>query len=765
MPDNKFVCNLWLCVTLLVLSTILSACVPANPETAVSPTASPTTPNDLPLATSESTPTASPTQTADPGQPITDLPTPTPPPATATTEPQPIFSGAPIKVGRGQILDAAFLPDGDSQAIAIGWANGVSLAALDGTERWWQPTDALLVALDASPQGDHIAAVLEDGSVVVLATEDGAMQQYAASRPYVYWSDIAFSPDGQQVAFQSIGPQRGDPIYLLDLRTKEIQEVPQSRIDSTVRPFLVWSPDGQALTQAALGEECSRLVNRDTGATELTLQMDSGCYATWALAYAPDGQTLAVTPSNSSGPPVENVDLLQADSGQVIVHLSGSVLAQPDQTARVLHFSPDGRWLATPGGFSFYGDPYPAMVWDIESELVQAELPPTDRTRLLAQSFAGDTMLRFYEDGRITRWPFTENNATETAVAQIPVIAPYLDFNWSANSSRLAAPLLFGGAAVWEAATGNQVALFPAPFTDPRLSPDGRLLALHNSETQEISLHNVDSGQLVVTIPDAATLPAPVPFSPDGQWLAYGSGSELHLLSLNTSETIILDGYPTDRTIVNVIWSPQNDALIAASSAIDENPGTVILWEKTGDADFTAVYQTETTRSGYSCCVTIAAFNPNGERAAFERMPDYEASNMVIEVYDRQLDELILQEKEYELNAWLTEDVLLTIESQYDTRLTTWNVVTGQKTISAASASSGGEVYAPDGFYYAVVSGTGLNIGRAIKVQQWESRQSAGIVNFGNDVISLRWSPDGRWLAALATDSSLWLWPTTLPER
>jgi hypothetical protein len=50
-------------------------------------------------------------------------------------------------------------------------------------------------------------------------------------------------------------------------------------------------------------------------------------------------------------------------------------------------------------------------------------------------------------------------------------------------------------------------------------------------------------------------------------------------------------------------------------------------------------------------------------------------------------------------------------------------------------------------------------------VQQWESRQAADRVNFGNDVISLRWSPDGRWLAALATDSSLWLWPVTLPDK
>lgn len=752
---KKFVFRFFCCCVALLM---LAACVPTDLETAVTvtPTPSATTPITPAPTTAISSPVATlPILPTNQSQPQPDLPTPTPLPATATAEPPSIFSGAPVKVGRGQILDAAFLPDGNSQAIALGWANGVSLVTLDGTERWWQPTNALLIALAASPQGDHIAAVLEDGSVVVLTAETGAMQQYAASKPYVYWSDIAFSPDGQQIAFQSIGPQRGDPIYLLDLRTNELKEVPQSRIDSTVRPFLVWSPDGQTLTQAALGEACSRLVNLASGETTLVLQMESGCYAPWAVGYTPDGQQLAVAA------PTGGIDLLQPETGQKIAHLVGSVLTQPDQTATALKFSPDGRWLSTPGGYSFYGETYPTIVWDVTGGAIQAELPPNDRMRLLAQTFIGDALLTFYEDGRITRWPFTENSAEETAVAQIPVVAPYLEFVWSASSNRLAAPLRFGGVGVWETTTGNQVAQFPAPFIDPRLSPDGRLLALRNLETEEISLHNVDSGQLIATVPDATTLPAPNPFSPDGQWLAYGSGSELHLLQLNSGQTIVLDGYPADRTLVNVIWSPQSDALVAASSAIDENPGTVILWEKTGDDEFTAVYQTESTRTGYTCCVTIAAFSPNGARVAFERFSSYEATSFVVEVYDRLLGELILEAPEHELNAWQSEDTLLTNEAQYDTRLTIWHVVNGQKTVSAVGAPGGSEVYAPNGLYYADVAGP--NIGRSLKVQKWEANVAADKVNFGNDMI-LRWSPDGRWLAALASDGSLWLWPITWPQ-
>jgi hypothetical protein len=96
----------------------------------------------------------------------------------------------------------------------------------------------------------------------------------------------------------------------------------------------------------------------------------------------------------------------------------------------------------------FYGDAFPTLVWDVAAAAVVAEQPPAAGAPRLALAFAGDALLSLYADGRITRWPFTEEGATETAVGQIPVFAPYRELNWSADSRRLAAPLIFGGAAV-----------------------------------------------------------------------------------------------------------------------------------------------------------------------------------------------------------------------------------------------------------------------------------------------------------------------------
>lgn len=721
-----------------------------TPQTTLAPTT---------VQTFHASATPTPEARTDFPQPDIATATPVPPTATPTATPAQILMGEPLRLGRGQIVDAAFLPDGDSFAIAIGWAGGVSLVSLDGTERWWQPTDALLIALDAAPQGDRVAAILENGAVAVFATASGAVQQFAVSRPYVYWSDIAFAPDGEQMAFQSIGPNRGDPIYLLDLTSGALAETPRSRIDASARPYLVWSPDGQTLTLSALGESCTRLLDAQTGEVRLHLRTESGCYASWAVAYTPDGQRLALAA------PDGGVDLIRPENGQKVAHLPGGVLTRPDQTVPPLLFSPDGRWLAATGGYGFYGDSFPLIIWDAATGAAVAEhIPP--REQRMALAFAGDTLLTLYADGRITRWTFVEDGAAETAVAQIPVIAPHLDFRWSADGRRLAAPLRFGGAAVWgDVPNTGLLARFDAPLTDPALTPDGRFVALFNPERREISLYDVDSGVNTATIGEADFLPYGDPFSPDGRWLAYGAGNRLGLIAVSTGETAVtLTGYPADQMIARVLWSPNSDALVAASAAAyDSSPGRMILWEETAVGDFVAAYQGESVRAGYTRFATIAAFNPSGSRVAFELLPDAEASSLLIEVYDRQQAETILQAEEYALLAWISDDLLLTREGQYDTRLTQWRVVDGEKSILFAR-SLGDEVVAPGGLFSAHISHDGPNIGRGIRIGSWLSGVRSARVNFGNDMIALHWSPNGRWLAALGGDNSLWIWPVALPE-
>ncbi|MBK8986454.1 MAG: WD40 repeat domain-containing protein [Chloroflexi bacterium] len=744
-------------IMLCLLTVVFTACTSPPEVTAVPTPTSTTTIAPMPTNVAPTPTNVAPTAvhpTLDPqaNLPQPEFPTATPLPPTATPTPPQLLLDAARQLGRGQILDAVFLPAGDTFAIALGWANGVSLATLDGQELWWQPTDALLVALAADQQGAHIAAILESGALVVYSADTGAIQQTADSPPYVYWSDIAFSPDGRWLAFQSIGPNRGDPIFLLDLENGALSQVPSSRISSGVRPSLVWSPDGQTLTLPALGEDCARLLDVNTGEVQLDLQTAAGCYDPWAIAYASDGQRLAL--ADPSG----GVALRRPDDGQLVGHLPGAVLTSPDWAAPPLTFSSDGRWLVTPGGYAFYGDAFLTLVWDVAAARVVAERQAA-REKRLALAFAGDTLLSLYADGRITRWPFTEDGATETVIGRIPVIAPYLDLRWSANGARLATPLTYGGVAVWDVGRAEPIALFPAPLTDPALSPNGRWLALRHPEQREIQLYDVDSGATIPSFAAAESLPAGDPFSPDGRWLAYGSGNRLQLVKLDgTATAVSLAGYPEGQTITRVIWSPTGDALVAAGANPYEEVGQIILWEETGNGDFIATYQGESVRAGYTCCVTLAAFSPQGGYVAFEFAPDFEASSLLVEVYDRQQGTAVLRLNEYELLTWLDDDRLLTHEVQYETKFTQWAVGDGRATVSTKS-TIGDEVFAPSGGFYAHTTYAGPNIGRAIRVGHWLHRGVTQDDNVGNDMGVISWSPDGRWLAALASDGSLWLWP------
>lgn len=742
-------------VLLGLLLAFLVACTPT--ETVADPSPGQTEAAAVPPSPAVETAAAvapAPDPQRTPPQPEFSTATPLSP--TATPAPPRLHLGTARQLGRGQILDAAFLPGGDSVTIALGWANGVSLVTLDGQELWWQPTDALLVALAADLQGERVAVLLESGAVVVLSAATGAIQQTAASPPAVYWSDIAFSPDGRWLAYQSIGPNRGDPIFLLDIAGGAVGEVPRSRIDSGVQPSLVWSPDGQTLTLPALGENCTSVLDVTTGERLLDLRTDGGCYDPWAIAYAPDGRLALADPTGG-------IALLEPDGAQVSVRLPGGVLVRPDLPVSPLIFSPDGRWLATPGGLGFYGDAYPTLIWDVTGAAVAAERPSAGDEVRLALAFAGDALLGVYSDGRITRWPFTADGAEETVVGQIPVVAPYLDLRWAANGERLAAPLTFGGAAVWDLDHNDPVAQFPAPLTDPALSPDGRWLALRDPQLREIRLYAVDGGAIVATFADADSLPAGDPFSPDGRWLAYGSGNRLRLVGLDGTQTAVsLAGYPEGQTITRVIWSPAGDAFVAAAANPSEELGQMILWEANAVADFVATYRGESVRAGYTCCVTLAAFSPHGQQVAFEIAPDFEAGSLLVEVYDRRQATAVLRLEDYELLTWLDDDRLLTHQAQYDTLFTQWEVSSGRETVSTKS-TLGDEVFAPAGGFYAHTSYTGPNIGRAVRIGHWLHQGVAQDTNVGNDMGVISWSPDGRWLAALAGDSSLWLWPVTPP--
>jgi hypothetical protein len=68
----------------------------------------------------------------------------------------PIQLGLPQNLGRGQIVNAAFTPDGTG--VAIAWAHGVSFTAVAAAHKqWFQPLLANSVAIDKRRDGQEVA--------------------------------------------------------------------------------------------------------------------------------------------------------------------------------------------------------------------------------------------------------------------------------------------------------------------------------------------------------------------------------------------------------------------------------------------------------------------------------------------------------------------------------------------------------------------------------------------------------------------------------
>lgn len=683
--------------------------------------------------------------------------------ATAVPTLIPFSLGEPLSLGRGRIVDAAFTPDGT--AVAIAWAGGVSLATITGQELWWQPFDIPVIALDVHPGGEAVAVARGDGRVTVIEVATGDWRQFDGARPNAYWGDIAWSPDGQRIAFQFIGPNRGDPIYLLDPESSALTEVPDSRINSGTRPYLVWSADGQAINLAALGSRCGQVLDIESGEVLFTLEAEDGCFTSHAVAWSSDGRLLALYVDN-------RIVLAEWPDGETVQTITGSVLAFSDlNSGRPLFFSPDGQWLASKGGIGFYNDTLPLIVWNTMTSQPAAQLGEsgkaydlglTNKNRIVS-AFDGESLLSLYENGEIARWAFADEPAEEEIIGRVPVVVAQANFVWSADGRKLAVPNFGGETAVWNVATAQLETLFDAPLTAPAFSPDGKLIALLDPEQEELIVVDLNTGNTLLMLPDAALLPGGAAFSPDGLEIVYGSQNRVVVADVATGKPIAnLSGHPDDQLLAHVIWSPDGDAFVTASGEPFNSSalGPLILWQRTTEGAYAEVFRTETVHGGYDCCVHLALFNPTGNLVALEQMPALEAEQLKLLVFDRDAGEVILSLDEYQMAAWLSDEELLTAEAQYDTRLTRWHVRTGEST-PGSGRESGTNVYAPGGTVYADLSTFKGIIGRAIEVLEWETGRVLAQVTHGSDIIQIEWSPDGRFLASLAADGTIKVWPST----
>jgi WD40 repeat protein len=234
-----------------------------------------------------------------------------------------------------------------------------------------------MTSLAFSPDGNQLAASDIGGNVrlwdLTTPAAPGLLGLFAGHREYV--ANLAFSPDGTRLASAS----HDGTIGLWDTQGSTLGGVANS---STSAAF---SPDGTTLAISTFGHRKTFIALYAMPARRLIGTLpDSGLAA---LAFSPDGKTLADAPLNAGGA----VQLWNVGSRTLMGTLATGLTSRTNSMA----FSPDGTLLAVSGiqDGTF-------QIWSATT-LKRVKVVSDRQNTLLPGTFGGVLSLAFSPDGRL----------------------------------------------------------------------------------------------------------------------------------------------------------------------------------------------------------------------------------------------------------------------------------------------------------------------------------------------------------------------------
>ncbi|MBL8793661.1 MAG: protein kinase [Planctomycetia bacterium] len=537
-----------------------------------------------------------------------------------------------LRGGGGELTSLAFHADG-SRLLAA------------GPEGWqlWDWRTGTLARRELLP-GGLMSCCLAGNSVRTLR-RDGSLALEAEGRSSVKLQVLAacFARDGKTAAV--VAEDR--TVRLFDMSTgKELR---------SFGPFpeagqaLAFAPDGQTL--AVVGEDTLRLLDVSGDRHRRHVFAEGGPLT--GVAFAPDGQSLAIVGTRRYLLGILNVQTLK---GRYIV---------PEQRKqlRCVAFAPDGQHIAAAG------DARIAQVWNIATgdEVLQGK-GHTGIIRGLAFTPDGQALASTGDDGTIRHWslqPPARSEPVPLETGRKIICLAYTADGRSLAVGRDDGTVLLQGAKAGEAV---ELKCHQDSVLCLAVAPSKPLLAT-GSENGALKLWHRESGKCLGTLTGHTRRIRAVTFSPDSQLVA-SAGEDGFTGLWETSQ-----GKPVARLDAGggparcVSFSPDGRRL-----AVGNDDGSVSIWD--------VATRTEQQRLPVSRkIVLVALFSPDGQTLACAGL-DYTASLWDMKTMQRRA--LLTGHTEYVFSAAFTPDgrTLITGSgnrfSDVPGEVKLWDVATGQ---------------------------------------------------------------------------------------
>ena len=524
------------------------------------------------------------------------------------------------RIGRGQITDIAYSPDGKLLAVgtSIGtWLydahSGAEVALLTGYTNedfgGFSGNVPHKSSLSFSPDGKMLASAYWDGKVRVWDVSTRKL----ISTIKGYWRSALFSPDGKILStgdilwdtdsfkqISSLGKRNSGgraftfsldgtvlvtgvspKISLWNLKTEQ-----RETIDVGERGFInsvVYSPDSTTLASCGMWDNTIRLWDPKTGEQKAILKGHTRVVN--SVAYSSDGKTIASSCWDM-------IRLWDAKTGQ-----HKMTIPKPGAPFSKIVFTPDGTSLtsASADGKIQLWDPTTGQLKGIliNGQSIFSMLPTSDG-KTLATGVYEDIILWDIE----TRQP--KSILTGNTEFAEPVLISQDETTLTSISSTVDQTKLL----LWDVKTGKHQIIFIQKLKNVRarkLSPDGKTLAILTSD-KNIQLWDPDTGKQKTNLPKHTGTFSTMAFSPDGN----------HLVTRNNYGEIDLWDAATGqhKAVIMKQGGGTNELVFSSSGSVlaSSSDHKALLWDlNTG----TQIYSTFATSDRMPGFISLA-FSPDG---------------------------------------------------------------------------------------------------------------------------------------------------------